>query len=441
MIDSTQERLSWLGQRIGRMQPVERSGRVTEVRGLIIESEGPDACVSDVCHLQPQHRGGAVAAEVVGFKGPHLLLMPYQETHDIHVGCPVVAGQPNRGVPAGQGLLGRVIDGMGEAIDGRGALHLSDRVPLHRAPPNPMQRRTIQAPLSTGVRALDLFTPLGEGQRLGIFAGSGVGKSTLMGMIARNADADVNVIALVGERGRELREFVMNDLGEAGLAKSVVVISTSDQAAPLRLRAAFLATALAEYFRDQGKKVMFLMDSLTRLAMAQREIGLSVGEPPTARGYTPSVFALLPRLLERTGMAATGSITALYTVLVEGDDLNEPVSDTVRGILDGHLVLSRALATGNHYPAIDVLESLSRLARTICTQPQLEAQSEARDLLSLYRKNEDLINVGAYVKGSNSRLDRAIQRREALLKVLQQRSSEAVSAEQSWSQLQQALKG
>jgi flagellum-specific ATP synthase len=289
------------------------------------------------------------------------------------------------------------------------------------------------------VRSIDTFTPLGTGQRVGIFAGSGVGKSTLLGMIARGADSDVNVLSLVGERGRELREFIENDLGPEGMKKSIVVVSTSDQPAPIRLRAALLATAIAENFRDDGKKALLMMDSLTRFCMAQREIGLAIGEPPTSRGYTPSVFAILPRLLERTGMGDKGSITAIYTVLVEGDDMNEPVADAVRGILDGHIVLSRALAQANHYPAVDVLQSVSRLSRSVCDNRQLELTSCARDLMALYRKNEDLINIGAYPKGTNPRLDRAIDRNEPITRFLRQNAGELFKRKESFAMLAKAL--
>ncbi|KAF0096115.1 MAG: flagellum-specific ATP synthase [Puniceicoccaceae bacterium 5H] len=433
------DRMDWLEGRVRRATTVERSGRVVEVRGLIIESEGPEAGVGDIIEIHSDQRDHKIVAEVVGFRGSRLLLMPYWQTQHIHPGCRTVAAEGQSYVPVGPSLVGRVVDGLGRPMDGLGPLDTAEKVPLHRDPPNPMLRKPIQEPFKTGVRAIDLFTPVGVGQRLGVFAGSGVGKSTLMGMIARGASADINVICLVGERGRELREFIENDLGPEGLARSVVVVSTSDQAAPLRLRAAFLATAIAEYFRDNGASVMMLMDSLTRFAMAQREIGLAVGEPPASRGYTPSVFAQLPRLLERTGQGENGSITALYTVLVEGDDMNEPVADTVRGILDGHLLLSRELATSNHYPAIDVLGSVSRLIRAVCTSQQQQQIGRARDLLSLYKKNEDMINLGAYAKGSSPKLDEAITKREGLMKVLRQQQHEHTPREQAFQLLSAVL--
>ncbi|MDP0499631.1 MAG: FliI/YscN family ATPase [Verrucomicrobiota bacterium JB022] len=433
------DRMDWLEGRVRKATTVERSGRVVEVRGLIIESEGPEAGVGDIIEIQSDQRDHRIVAEVVGFRGNRLLLMPYWATQHIHPGCRTVAAEGQSHVPVGPALVGRVIDGLGRPMDGKGPLDAADHVPLHRDPPNAMLRQPIRESFTTGVRAIDLFTPVGVGQRLGVFAGSGVGKSTLMGMIARGAQADINVVCLVGERGRELREFIENDLGEEGLARSVVVVSTSDQAAPLRLRAAFLATAIAEYFRDQGASVMMLMDSLTRFAMAQREIGLAVGEPPASRGYTPSVFAQLPRLLERTGQGEHGSITALYTVLVEGDDMNEPVADTVRGILDGHLLLSRELATANHYPAIDVLGSVSRLIRAVCNQQQQQAVGRARDLLSLYKKNEDMINLGAYTRGTSPRLDEAIAKREGLLKILRQQQHEHTGRDQSFQLLSAVL--
>ena len=434
-----ESQFDWLERRIARASPIEKIGKVVEVRGLIIESEGPEACVGDVCYLESSRLTSRLAAEVVGFRENRLLLMPYEQTHAVHPGCRVTTTAGQSRVPAGAGLIGRVIDGLGRPLDGKGPLTTDRTTLLHRDPPNPLARQRIRQPFPTGIRALDTFTPVGEGQRMGIFAGSGVGKSTLLGMIARGAASEVNVVALIGERGRELREFLENDLGDAGLARSIVVVSTSDQAAPLRLRAALLATALAEYFRDEGQRVMLLLDSLTRLAMAQREIGLAVGEPPTSRGYPPSVFGFLPRVLERTGMGENGSITALYTVLVEGDDFNEPIADTVRGILDGHILLSRSLATANHFPAVDVLESVSRLTQAICDETQLEILGKARDTLSLYRKNEDLITIGAYAKGSNPRLDTAIQRTEQLKAFLRQKPHEVAPVPETWQQLQQLM--
>jgi flagellum-specific ATP synthase len=324
---------------------------------------------------------------------------------------------------------------MGRPIDGKGPLLAPQRDGFYAEPPNPLSRSLIAETFATGIKSIDTFVPLGNGQRIGIFSGSGVGKSILLGMIARGSESDVNVISLVGERGRELREFVENDLGPEGMAKSVIVVSTSDQPAPMRIRASILATALAEGFRDQGSKVLLLMDSLTRFAMAQREIGLAAGEPPASRGYVPSVFSILPRLLERTGTSEKGAITAIYTVLVEGDDMNEPVADAVRGFLDGHIVLSRKLANANHFPAVDVLRSVSRLDRAVCSEDEIKLISEARDLLSIYRQNEDLINVGAYVKNSNPKIDRAIEKFELLETFLRQRYDQLFVREEAYSKL------
>ena len=324
-------------------------------------------------------------------------------------------------------------------MDGKGPLNCERTAHLHSAPPDPLTRQRIREPLATGVRAIDTFTPVGCGQRLGVFAGSGVGKSTLLGMMARRAESDVNVIALVGERGRELREFIEKDLGEEGMSRSVLVCATSDQPALVRLRAASLATAIAENFRDAGKRVLFMMDSVTRFAMAQREIGLAVGEAPSSRGYTPSVFSMLPRLLERTGTSANGSITAFYTVLVEGDDMNEPIADAVRGILDGHIVLTRKLATANHFPAIDVLESVSRLSLDISTPEELAVVSTARDLLALYRENEDLVNIGAYAKGASVRLDLAIGKHDPIMRFLRQGVNEQTTRAEAYAQLTEVV--
>lgn len=434
------DNFTWLENRISQSQPVEKVGRVVKVTGLIIESEGPEVSLGEVCEIFSGNETHVVSAEVVGFRDNRVLLMPLGMISNLHPGCRVVASPRSIEVPVGNGLIGRVIDGLGRPLDGKGPLHCETVGDLHASPPNPLKRQRIEKAFQTGIRAIDTFTPLGCGQRMGIFAGSGVGKSTLLGMIARGAESEVNVIALVGERGRELREFIENDLGEEGLARSVVVVSTSDQSAPVRLRAALLATRIAEYFRDvASQKVLLLMDSVTRLAMAQREVGLSVGEPPTSRGYTPSVFTLLPQVLERAGMGESGSITALFTVLVEGDDMNEPIADAVRGILDGHIVLDRRLATANHFPAIDVLESVSRLSRTILTSEQLGAVAEARDSLALYRRNEDLINIGAYTPKTNPRLDQAIARNDKLRDFLKQDVDDLMPQTTSFEQLGGAL--
>ncbi len=418
---------------------VRRIGRVASVTGLVIESEGPNVGLGELCLLSSERDGFSVMAEVVGFRGERVLLMPLGETAGLHSGCPVTAcDRPPLPVP-GPALLGRVLDALGRPFDEKGP------VPMYRAPagaarpPHPLRRQRIHHSLTTGVRAIDVFTPVGRGQRLGLFAGSGVGKSTLLGMIARSAQADVVVIALVGERGREVREFLEKDLGAEGLARSVVVVATSDTPAPLRLRAATTATAIAEGYRDAGKNVLLLMDSVTRFAMAQREIGLAIGEPPATRGYTPSVFAMLPRLLERAGAGESGAITALYTVLVEGDDMNEPVADTVRGILDGHLVLSRALAHANHYPAIDVLESVSRLTRDICRPEEVELAARAREHLAIYKRNEDLITVGAYQKGASTSLDRAVALNDGLKAFLRQPVDEVTPRADAYTRLHTLL--
>ena len=429
------ENLDWVQSRIEKTQPIEKVGRVVKVTGLLVESEGPEVSLGDVVQIYSQRKSFAVSSEVVGFRENRVLLMPLGELREIHAGCRTVASSLNDSVPVGKSLLGRVIDGLGNPIDSLGPLRADHVEGLDGMAPNPMKRQRILDTFQTGIKSIDTFLPLGHGQRMGIFSGSGVGKSVLLGMIARYSEADVNVIALVGERGRELREFIENDLGPEGLARSIIVVSTSDQPAPLRLRAALLATRIAEHFRDDGSKVLFLMDSVTRLAMAQREIGLAVGEPPTARGYTPSVFALLPRLLERTGAGITGSITALYTVLVEGDDMNEPIADACRSILDGHIVLDRTLANANHYPAVDVLASVSRLARDLFTEEQTEMIASARDILALYSRNEDLINIGAYKRGTNPRLDRAIDKRDQIMQFLRQRPGESLKQADSMEEL------
>jgi flagellum-specific ATP synthase len=430
--------VSTLRTQVRHAPAVRRLGRVTAVTGLIIESEGPNVGLGELCLLSSERDHFEVMAEVVGFRGERVLLMPLGDTTGLHAGCPVAACDRPPLPVAGPALLGRVLDALGRPFDSLGP------IPLHRSaasnrPPHPLRRQRIKDVFPTGVRALDVFTPFGRGQRLGLFAGSGVGKSTLLGMIARSAQADVVVIALVGERGREVREFLEKDLGPEGLARSVVVVATSDSPAPLRLRAATTATAIAEGYRDAGQNVLLLMDSVTRFAMAQREIGLAIGEPPATRGYTPSVFALLPRLLERAGAGEQGAITALYTVLVEGDDMNEPVADTVRGILDGHLVLSRALAHANHYPAIDVLESVSRLTRDICSPAEVELAARAREALALHKKNEDLITVGAYQAGANPELDRAVTLHPAIKTFLRQSVDEATPRADAYARLAAAL--
>jgi flagellum-specific ATP synthase len=422
-----------------RTRVTETCGRVVQVIGLVIESEGPIASVGEVCRIESVRHDGSTLAEVVGFRDHHLLLMPLGELRGIHPGSEVVATGAPLQMPVGSAVKGRVLNGLGHPIDTLGPVIAEHSVGLHLLPPHPLKRQRIQDVFQTGIKAIDTFVPCGRGQRLGIFAGSGVGKSTLLGMMASQAGADVNVIALIGERGREVREFLERDLDEAGRRKSVVIVATSNEPALHRVKGAFLAMAIAEYFRDAGQSVLLMMDSVTRLAMAQREIGLAVGEPPTTRGYTPSVFSLLPQLLERAGTGETGAITGLFTVLVEADDMNDPIADAVRSILDGHIVLTRELATQNHYPAIDVLESVSRLNRDLLTPGQLELGARAREHMAAYRKNQDLINIGAYPAGSNPVIDNAIGLHEPLNRFLRQDVREGFTAAQSWSLLAETL--
>jgi flagellum-specific ATP synthase len=397
-----------------------RHGRVSNLIGLIIEATGVEAEVGELCHVDTGRNGRPVPAEVVGFRDSRTLLMPLGEMHGIGPGTAVTATGEQLRVPAGDDLLGRVVDALGHPIDGLGDLPPDCEMRSTTAPPpSPLERPPIDERISLGVRVLDAMVPCGRGQRLGIFAGSGVGKSSLMGMIARSTSADVNVICLVGERGREVREFIDRSLGSA-LERSVVVVSTSDQPALLRIKAAFAATTIAEWFRDQGRHVTLMMDSVTRFAMAQREVGLAIGEPPATRGYTPSVFALLPKLLERSGTSPAGSITGLYTVLVDGDDMNEPVADAVRAILDGHVVLSRHLAHAGHYPAIDVLQSVSRLVDQVVTADIRMAGQELRKLLAALREKEDLIAIGAYQHGTDPTVDAALAKRADIAAFLQQ---------------------
>ena len=429
-----------IGMRVGTMDTHSRLGKVAQVTGLIVESEGPQASLGDVCEITSPGTSLKIHAEVVGFREQRILLMPLGEVAGVYPGCDVKLSSGFNRIPSGNEVLGRVVDGLGRPIDGLGSMHFHEPRSATGQIPNPLLRKRITEPFNTGVKAIDLFSPVGEGQRMGVFAGSGVGKSTLLGMLARGSNADVNVIALVGERGRELREFIEKDLGPEGMARTVVVVATSDQSAPMRLRAAHMATSIAEQFRDAGKNVLFLMDSVTRYAMAQREVGLAVGEPPASRGYTPSVFSALPRLLERSGNSDKGTITAFYTVLVEGDDLNEPIADTVRGILDGHIVLSRQLATANHFPAIDVLESISRLRNDISTTEEINTSGLARDYLALYRKNEDIVNLGAYVRGTNAKIDAAIVANERVMDYLKQDYKENVPRDESYQNLASLIK-
>ncbi|NBI07856.1 flagellar protein export ATPase FliI [Senegalia massiliensis] len=394
---------------IHRSEFIKYRGEVTKITGLTVEANGPLSKIGELCYIYPYNKTIPIMSEVVGFKEERILLMPLGEMEGIGPGSTVVATGDSLKVGVSYELVGRVLDGMGNPIDGKGPLKIKTKYPVSNLPPNPLDRNKITEVLPLGIKAIDGMLTCGKGQRIGIFAGSGVGKSTLMGMIARNASSDVNVIGLIGERGREVREFIENDLKEEGLERTVLVVATSDQPALVRMKGALLTTAIAEYFRDNGENVMLLMDSLTRFAMAQREVGLAIGEPPVTRGFTPSVFAVLPRLLERAGNSDKGTITALYTVLVDGDDMNEPITDTVRGILDGHIVLSRDFANKNHYPAIDVLASISRVMPNIVNEDHKNISNELKDILATYKSSEDLINIGAYKSGSNGKIDRSIK--------------------------------
>ncbi len=406
--------------RVGCTEPLPLSGRVVRTVGLLVESLGPRARVGELCELGAPD-GLNLTLEVVGFRERHVLSVPLGSTLGLRPGDRLVARGAVATVGVGEGLLGRVFDGLGAPLDGLGPAQTSGEYPLHPPPLNPLARDPIAAPIGTGVRAIDGMLTCGRGQRIGLFGGSGVGKSTLLGSMVRGTEADIAVIALVGEWGREVRSFIEKDLGPEGLARSVMVVSTSDNPPLVRLRAAYAATAIAEYFRDQGKNVLLMMDSVTRFAMAQREVGLAAGEPPTAKGYPPSVFALLPGLLERAGnIKGSGSITAFYTVLVEGDDQTEPIADSVRAILDGHIILSRDLASSNHYPAIDVLQSVSRTMPDVTEEAHRLKAGQVREWLATIRDSEDLISVGAYVPGSNPRIDEAITRREAIAGFLRQ---------------------
>lgn len=407
-------------------------GKVTHVTGFLINGYIPEVSVGSVCEIFPNSGAPSFLAEVVGFRDREVLLMPLGEMRGLGLGSTILVRRNLASVGVGDDLLGRVVNGLGQPIDGKGELFLTEEAPLYAEAGNPLSRPPIRDPLSLGVRSIDSMITLGKGQRVGIMAGSGVGKSVLIGMMARNSKADVNVIAMVGERGREVREFVEHTLGEEGLKKSVVVVATSDQSALLRTRAAFVATTIAEYFCQAGKDVLMIMDSVTRFAMAQREIGLNVGEPPATKGYTPSAFALLPKLLERAGtFEGQGSITGLYTVLVEGDDMNDPIGDAVRSIVDGHVVLSRQLAHRGHFPAIDVLQSTSRVMRNVVSEQHFRQATKVREMMAVYKEAEDLINIGAYKMGSNNRIDQAIRLEEPIEKLLKQTVEEGSSFEEA----------
>ncbi|MDR3579074.1 MAG: FliI/YscN family ATPase [Oryzomonas sp.] len=408
------------------VNPVKLHGKVTQVVGLVIEGYCPDTSVGAICEIKPQG-GDPIPAEVVGFRNNKTLLMPLGELRGVGLDSLISVRREKAAMGVGPLMLGRVIDGLGNPIDGKGPVRVEEEYPIYAAPVNPMTRPPIRKPLDLGIRSINGLLTCGQGQRVGIMAGSGVGKSTLLGMIARYTEADVNVIALIGERGRELREFIEKDLQEEGLKKSVVVVATSDQPPLVRMRGAYIATTIAEYFQKQGKKVLLMMDSATRFAMAMREVGLAIGEPPTTKGYTPSVFAALPKLLERTGNFPDGSITGLYTVLVEGDDFNEPISDAMRSILDGHIVLSRSLAARNIYPPIDVLASASRVMADVAPREHLDLVGRFKETMATYRQSEDLINIGAYKAGSNPGIDYAIARYDGIVAYLKQAVQDPVS--------------
>ncbi|MGP1443930.1 flagellar protein export ATPase FliI [Treponema sp.] len=420
---------------VDETEPIKHIGVVSRVQGLLIESQGPQACVGELCRINIKNRSESILAEVIGLNGSTVQLMSYSDIQGVKIGCEVIASGTMLSVPVGSVLLGRVVDALGKSADGKQEPYSALRYPIIAQPPDPMERRPIKDRIVTGIRAIDALLAVGKGQRVGIFAGSGIGKSTLMGMVARNTNADVNVIALIGERGREVNDFLEHDLGPEGLKHSVVVTATSDTSPLARIRGAYTATAIAEYFRDQGKDVMLLFDSVTRFAKAQREISLSMGEAPATRGYTPSVFEVLPKLLERSGTSAKGSITGFYTVLVDGDDMDEPISDAVRGILDGHIVLNRKLAQRGHYPAIDILGSISRLANRVSGECSKKAAQYMRRLMAVYAEAEDMIQVGAYQKGSNPAIDEAIDHHEKIEAFLQQETNDPAPINKTLEQL------
>ncbi len=422
-------------EHLHQIDPIRVNGKVTQVIGLTVESEGPDVSIGDLCYIYPLKSNKPLKAEVVGFRSNKVILMPLGDLDAIGPGCDVIATGKPLTVQVGHELLGKVLDGLGQPLDGTFLPSRMTQYSTNNVPSNPLTRPRVLHPISVGVRCIDGLLSIGKGQRVGIFAGSGVGKSTLMGMVARNTSADVNVIALIGERGREVLDFIERDLGPEGLTRSVVIVATSDQPALIRIKGAMIATSIAEYFRDRGLNVMLMMDSVTRFAMAQREVGLAVGEPPATRGYTPSVFAMLPRLLERSGTGPKGSITAFYTVLVDGDDMNEPIADAVRGILDGHIVLNRSLANKGHFPAVDVLASVSRVMKEIVPDQHMEAADQLKRLLSIYKDSEDLINIGAYQRGSNPEIDLALQYIQSIWDYTKQRTNEMVTFEEAQERL------
>lgn len=429
-----------ISEKIKNLSLIKIKGVVKQVIGLVVEAKGPRGAIGDMCYIISKKDKQQMFLEIVGFKEGRTLLMPLGEMQGIVSGDEVIALEKPFVVKVGENLRGRILNGLGQPIDNKGEIISEDEYPVYAVPPHPLKRKRITNPLVLGVRSIDTLLTCGMGQRLGIFSGSGVGKSMLLGMIARNTSADINVIALVGERGREVREFIERDLGEEGLQRSIVIVATSNQPSLVRINAAFVATAIAEYFRDKGENVLFMMDSVTRLAFAQRDIGLAIGEPPATKGYPPSVYTLLPRLLERTGTSQQGSITGLYTVLVEGDDLSDPIADQVRSILDGHIVLSRDLANRGHYPAIDILASISRVMVDIVSKEQLQLATMLKETLAVYRDAEDLINIGAYVDGSNKKIDFAKSKIEEINNFLKQDFNDNVHFQESLNKLAEIFK-
>ncbi len=422
-------KLTDLNQIVNSSKPISKIGKIIEIIGLTIISDGPTSSIGDLCHIVQDGANDVIYAEVVGFRKDCVLLMPLGSIDGLCAGAKVINTGTSMKVKVSETLLGRVLDGLGNPLDDKGEIVADEYYPTNAAIINPLDRKPIDEPLSLGLRSIDGLNTIGKGQRVGIFAGSGVGKSTTLAMIAKNTEADVNVIALIGERGREVREFIENTMGVSGMKRSIVVCATSEQPALVKIKASFVACAIAEYFRDKGKNVLFMLDSVTRIALAQREVGLAVGEPPATRGYTPSVFALLPKFLERAGANKFGTITGLYTVLVEGDDMNEPIADAARSILDGHIVLSRALAHKNHYPAVDVLASISRVMNNIVDDEHKNAAGKIRNLMATYAKNEDLINIGAYAKGTDPTTDKAILMHDKINSYLIQGSDDSADYE------------
>jgi flagellum-specific ATP synthase len=439
MIENCENIMELYDRIIENTDPIKLNGKVTDVIGFIIISTGPNVSLGEICIIIDKAGREICKSEVVGFKEGKVLSIALGDIHSIAPSCQIVSTGKSFSIGVGENLLGRVIDGFGSPIDGKGEIEFSSIRNAFREPPNPLSRKRIDAPLQTGVRAIDGLLTVGRGQRIGIFAGSGVGKSVMLGMIARNTNADVSVIVLVGERGREVKEFIEKDLGEEGLKRSVIVVATSDKPSLARIKAAFIGTTIAEYFRDLGKDVVLMMDSVTRFAHAQREVGITIGEPPTTKGYTPSVFAILPKLLERAGTSANGSITGFYTVLVDGDDMSDPVADSVRSILDGHIVLSRKLANKGQFPAIDPLQSVSRVMPDIVSADHRIRSMEFNEILSSYNEAEDLINIGAYVKGSNPQIDHALNKIQSLRIFLKQDIYEKQTYDETIQKLEQLI--